>query len=92
LANKGEATVMSKKLYIGNLGPKADKSHLEALFSIFGKVETAYIVVDTKTGQSKGYGFVVMADDAQAQAAIKALDKKDVGGFTVKVNEAKAKR
>ena len=82
---------MGKKLYIGNLGPKADKASLEALFSIFGKVETAYIVTDPKTGQSKGYGFVVMADDTQAKAAIAALDKKDVGGFTVKVNEAKAK-
>jgi cold-inducible RNA-binding protein len=80
---------MAKKLYIGNLGPKADKASLEALFSIFGTVEKAYIVTDPKTGQSKGYGFVIMADDAQAKAAIAALDKKDVGGFTVKVNEAK---
>ena len=62
------------------------------MFSIFGKVEHAYIVVDPKTQISKGYGFVVMADDAHAQAAIKALDKKDIAGFTVIVNEAKSTR
>jgi cold-inducible RNA-binding protein len=82
---------MSKKLYIGNLSPKADKVNLTALFSMFGKVEKAYIVTDHKTGQSQGYGFVVMSSDAEAQAAIKALDGKDCGGFTVKVNEAKGK-
>jgi cold-inducible RNA-binding protein len=81
---------MSKKLYIGNLSPKADKANLEALFSMFGKVEQAYIVVDPKTGKSKGFGFVIMNSDAEAQAAIAALNGKDCGGYTVKVNEAKA--
>ena len=80
---------MGKKLYIGNLSPKADKANLEALFSMFGKVEKAYIVTDPKTGQSKGFGFVVMSSDADALAAIAALDGKDCGGYTVKVNEAK---
>jgi RNA recognition motif-containing protein len=83
-----ESTV-GKKLYIGNLGPKADKVSLKTLFSMFGAVEKAYIVTDPKTGQSKGFGFVVMSSDADAQAAIAALDGKDCGGFTVKVNEAK---
>jgi cold-inducible RNA-binding protein len=82
---------MGKKLYIGNLGPKADKASLLTLFSMFGKVEKAYIVVDPKTGQSKGFGFVVMSSDAEAQAAIEALDGKDCGSYTVKVNEAKGK-
>ena len=82
---------MGRKLYIGNLSPKADKANLMALFSMFGKVEYAYIVIEPKTGQSKGYGFVVMSSDAEAQKAIKALDGKDCGGYTVKVNEAKAK-
>jgi cold-inducible RNA-binding protein len=83
---------VSKKLYIGNLGPKADKTSLQALFSMFGTVEKAYIVTDHKTGKSQGYGFVIMNSDAEAQAAIAALDGKDCGGFTVKVNEAKASR
>jgi cold-inducible RNA-binding protein len=81
---------VGKKLYIGNLGPKADAASLKALFSVFGTVDKAYIVTDRKTGQSKGYGFVVMGTDDEAQAAIKALDGKDCAGFTVKVNEAKA--
>jgi cold-inducible RNA-binding protein len=83
---------MGKKLYIGNLSPKADKTSLIALFSMFGTVKKAYIVTDHKTGQSQGYGFVIMNEDAEAQKAIKALDGKNCGGFTVKVNEAKAER
>lgn len=83
---------MVKKLYVGNLGPKADSESLKALFSMFGNVATAYIVNDRKTGESKGYGFVVMSNPDEAQAAIKALDRKDCGGYTVKVSEAKAER
>jgi cold-inducible RNA-binding protein len=82
---------MGKKLYVGNISPEADKESLEALFSMFGTVEKAYIIVDHETGRSKGYGFVVMSNDAEAQAAIKALNGKDCGGYTVKVDEAKTK-
>ena len=80
---------MSKKLYVGNIGPKADKASLKALFSVFGKVKEAYIVKDRETGESKGFGFVVMDNDAEAQAAITALNGKKCGDYTVKVNEAK---
>jgi RNA recognition motif-containing protein len=82
---------MSKKLYVGNISPDADQGSLEALFSVFGTVEKAYIITDRQTGQSKGFGFVVMSNDAEAQAAIAALNGKECGGYTVKVNEAKAK-
>lgn len=82
---------MGKKLYIGNIGPDAKEEHLKALFSMFGTVEKAYIIPDRETGKSKGFGFVVMSNDADAQAAIKALNGKDCGGFTVKVSEAKGK-
>ena len=82
---------MGKKLYIGNLGPNADNASLQALFSAFGTVEKAYIVADRQTGESKGYGFVVMSNDVEAQAAIKALDGKKCGDYTVKVDEAKGK-
>ena len=82
---------MGKKIYVGNLGPKADKASLKALFSMFGKVKEAYIVKDRETGESKGFGFVIMNNDAEAQAAITALDGKKCGDYTVKVNEAKTK-
>jgi RNA recognition motif-containing protein len=82
---------MGKKVYVGNLGPDADQASLKALFSVFGTVEKAYIITDRETGQSKGFGFVVMSNDAEAQAAIDALNGKECGGYTVKVNEANSK-
>ncbi len=82
---------MGKKVYVGNMSPEADNASLEALFSMFGTVEKAYIIIDRETGRSKGYGFVVMSNDAEAQTSIAALNGKDCGGYTVKVNEAKAK-
>ena len=82
---------MGKKVYVGNLGPDANQASLEALFSVFGKVEKAYIVTDRQTGKSKGFAFVEMSSDAEAKAAINALDGKECGGYTVKVNEAKSR-
>jgi RNA recognition motif-containing protein len=82
---------MGKKLYVGNISPDADQASLEALFSVFGTVKKAYIIIDRQTGRSKGFGFVEMSSDAEAQAAIAALDGKECGGYTVKVNEAKTK-
>ena len=82
---------MGKKLYVGNISPDADQASLEALFSVFGAVERAYIITDRETGKSKGFGFVVMSSDTEAQAAIAALDGKECGGYTVKVNEAKTR-
>ena len=82
---------MTKKLYVGNLSPQADEATLTALFSMFGTVEKAYLILDKQTGESKGYGFVIMSSEAEAQAAIKALDGKKCGDYTVKVQETKAK-
>jgi len=82
---------MGKKIYVGNISPDADRASLETLFSIFGKVKKAYIVTDHQTGKSKGFGFVEMSSDEEAKAAIDALDGKECGGYTVKVNEAKSK-
>ncbi len=82
---------MGNKVYIGNLGPNADQASLEALFSVFGTVERAYIVTDRQTGLSKGFGFVEMSSDAEAQAAITSLNGKQCGDYTVIVNEAKTK-
>ncbi len=80
---------MSKKVYIGNIGPNADEASLEALFSMFGTVEEAYIVTDRRTGQSKGFGFVVMGSETEAQTAIESLNGKQCGDYTVIVSEAK---
>ncbi|MHC4756970.1 MAG: RNA recognition motif domain-containing protein [Planctomycetota bacterium] len=81
---------MGKKLYVGNISSDADQGSLEALFSVFGTVEKAYIITDRRTGKSKGFGFVEMSSEAEAQAAIAALDGKKCDGYTVKVNEAKS--
>ena len=82
---------MGKKLYVGNLGPEANEASLKTLFSMFGTVEKAYLIPDKHTGQSKGYGFVVMSSDAEAEAAIKSLDGKKCGDYTVKVEATKGK-
>lgn len=82
---------MGKQLYVGNLGPDADKESLKTLFSVFGTVEKASIIFDSNTGKSKGFGFVRMSSEDEAQAAIAALDGKKCGEYTVKVNEAKGK-
>ena len=80
---------MGKKLYIGNLGYDVSSSDLEALLSPHGTVQSAEVIMDRSTGQSKGFGFVEMDSDAEAQAAITALDGQDHGGRALKVNEAK---
>ncbi len=80
---------MGKKLYVGNLGYDVSSSDLEALLSPHGTIQSAEVIMDRSTGQSKGFGFVEMNSDAEAQAAITALDGKDHGGRALKVNEAK---
>ena len=81
---------MGKKVYVGNISPDANEVNLKALFSMFGTVERAYIITDRDTGKSKGFGFVIMGSEVEAQAAIGALNGKDCGGYTVKVSEAKS--
>ena len=80
---------MGKKLYVGNLSYDVDSSELEKLFSAHGTVTSAQIISDRETGRSKGFGFVEMADDAAAQAAIAALNGQQHGGRTLTVNEAR---
>lgn len=81
---------MGKKIYVGNIGPNANEASLQALFSMFGSVERAYIVTDRQTGRSKGFGFVEMSGEAEAQAAIQTLNGKQCDGYTVIVSEAKS--
>jgi cold-inducible RNA-binding protein len=80
---------MGKKLYVGNLGYDVSSSDLEQLFSAHGTVDSAQVIEDRSTGQSKGFGFVEMASDSEAQAAITALNGQDHGGRALTVNEAK---
>ncbi|MDG3004832.1 RNA recognition motif domain-containing protein [Paludisphaera mucosa] len=80
---------MSKKLYVGNLTYNINHSDLEALFAPYGTVQSAQVVVDRDTNRSKGFGFVEMASDAEAQAAIQALNGHNYDGRNLTVNEAK---
>jgi RNA recognition motif-containing protein len=80
---------MGRKLYVGNLGYDVSGPDLEQLFAGHGTVDSASVITDRSTGQSKGFGFVEMSSDAEAQAAITALDGKDHSGRAIKVNEAK---
>jgi cold-inducible RNA-binding protein len=80
---------LSKKLYVGNLTYNVNESDLEALFAPFGTVQSAQIIVDRDTNRSKGFGFVEMDTDAQAQAAIQGLNAHEHDGRNLTVNEAK---
>jgi RNA recognition motif-containing protein len=82
---------MGKKLYVGNLSYDVDSSALEGLFAPHGTVQSAEVIADRDTGRSKGFGFVEMSSDEEAQAAIAALNGQDNGGRALTVNEAKPK-
>jgi RNA recognition motif-containing protein len=81
--------MMGRKLYVGNLSFDVNSSDLEQLFASHGTVASANVITDRGTGQSKGFGFVEMSSDSEAEAAIAALDGTDFGGRTLKVNEAR---
>ena len=80
---------MAKKLYVGNLPYSATTDELEALFGAAGSVVDAVIIQDRDTGRSKGFGFVEMADDAGAEAAIAQLNGREMGGRALTVAEAR---
>lgn len=80
---------MAKKLYVGNLSYQVDSSELEQLFGQHGQVLSAQIINDRDTGRSKGFGFVEMANDQEAEAAINALNGQEHGGRALTVNEAR---
>lgn len=80
---------MAKKLYVGNLTYNVNESDLEAIFSPHGTVQSAQVIIDRDTNRSKGFGFVEMGSDAEAQAAVQALDGQEHDGRRLTVNEAK---
>jgi len=82
---------MAKKLYVGNLSYDVDSTQLNEMFAAHGTVQSADIISDRETGRSKGFGFVQLSTDAEADAAIAALNGQDSGGRPLTVNEAKPK-
>jgi len=80
---------LGKKLYVGNLAYSVSSSDLNRLFSAFGTVESAEVIEDRESGRSKGFGFVEMSTDEEAQAAIQGLNGQDNNGRPLTVNEAK---
>jgi cold-inducible RNA-binding protein len=80
---------MGSKLYVGNLSYNVDSSQLEQLCTPHGTVQSAEVISDRETGRSKGFGFVQMGTDEEAQAAITALNGQEHDGRALTVNEAK---
>jgi RNA recognition motif-containing protein len=82
---------MGKKLYVGNLSYSVRDSDLEDLFAAHGSVQSAQVIMERDTGRSKGFGFVEMSNDQEAQDAITALNGRELEGRTLTVNEARPK-
>jgi RNA recognition motif-containing protein len=80
---------MNRKLYVGNIAYETTESDLEQLFSQSGTVESVRVMRDMATGRARGFAFVEMASEADAQAAINQLHEKQFGGRTLTVNEAR---
>ena len=80
---------MGKKLYVGNLSYSTTNADLEQLFGAFGTVQSAQVIQDRDTGRSKGFAFVEMGSDSEAQAAIRGLHEQDHQGRPLTVNEAR---
>jgi len=82
---------MGNKLYVGNLSYEVQDRDLQELFAQYGTVSSAKVVMDRDTGRSKGFGFVEMSTDAEAEGAISALNGQEVSGRALTVNEARPK-
>jgi RNA recognition motif-containing protein len=82
---------MGRKLYVGNLPYSATEQTLHDAFSAYGSVDSATVITDRDTGRSKGFGFVEMSTDAEAQKAIQELNDTKMDERQIKVNEAKPK-
>ncbi|ROO28514.1 RNA-binding protein [Salinisphaera orenii MK-B5] len=76
-------------IYVGNLAWATDDDELRSAFEAFGEVSSAKVIMDRETGRSRGFGFVEMPDDNAAKQAIEGMNDKDLGGRTLRVNEAR---
>ncbi|HUS49745.1 MAG TPA: RNA-binding protein [Candidatus Paceibacterota bacterium] len=83
---------MANKTYVGNLPFSVDSDKLKEIFSKFGNVEEAIVIMDKYSGRSKGFGFVTFEKEEDAQKAISEMNEKEVDGRKIKVNEAKPMR
>jgi len=79
-------------IYVGNLPYQLSEDDLKNAFAAYGEVVSANIISDRYTGQSKGFAFVEMPNDAEAEQAIEGLNDSDLGGRSIKVNQARARR
>jgi RNA recognition motif-containing protein len=82
---------MSIKIYVGNLSFDSSEDELKGLFESYGAVDSARIIVDQFTNRSRGFGFIEMQNREEGLKAIQELDSKDLGGRSLKVNEARPK-
>lgn len=78
-------------IYVGNLSYDTNDDELREQFEEFGEVSSAQVIIDRETNRSRGFGFVEMPDDAAAEAAIEGLNGKDMGGRSLRVNQARPK-
>ncbi len=83
---------MGKKLYVGNLPFSTSEDELRTVFEAHGTVASVNLISDRETGRPRGFGFVEMGEESEAESAIRALDGTDLGGRTVRVNEAQERR
>jgi RNA recognition motif-containing protein len=83
---------LSKKLYVGNLPFSTTEDELRAVFEQHGGVSSVNVITDRDTGRSRGFAFVEMDDASAAEAAMRALDGSDMGGRSLRVNEAQERR
>lgn len=82
---------MGRKLYVGNLSYNTNEPDLEQLFGQYGTVESVQVMRDAATGRARGFGFVEMSNDSEAQQAATSLNETEFGGRTIQVNEARPK-
>src|SRR4030043_2460335 len=87
--NQRKNNIMAKKLYVGGLSYNTTEATLKETFSAAGTVESATIIIDKMSNRSKGFGFVEMSSDEEAQKAIETLNGKELDGRTLTVNEAR---
>lgn len=80
---------MSNKLFVGNLSYSIQDSDLQEQFSSFGQVQSAKVIIERETGRSKGFGFVEMSSSQEAEAAVRGMNGKSLGGRDVNVNIAR---
>ena len=79
------------KIYVGNLSYEVTEDDLKVAFEAFGTIDSVAIIIDRATGRSKGFGFVEMSSDSEAQAAIQGLNEKELKGRKLNINEARPK-